>query len=51
MFPWSGVTTFNIIQFMSGEGAEYFNYFFTLMVVCGLLFWGIGLLLKIISRS
>ena len=51
MFPWSGVTTFNIIQLLPGADYQAFNYFFTLIMVWGLFSWGVGLLCKIISRS
>ena len=55
MWPWSGETEFNIITFLvdvqEPAAAAAFNYFFTLVFLCGLLAWGIGLLAQIINRS
>lgn len=51
MFPWSGVTTFNPIILMTGDGSDVFNWFFTIIMVWGLFCWGVGLLCKIVSRS
>jgi len=51
MWPWTGEVTFNIMQVMSGDGSEYFNYFFTLVSAFGLFSFGIGCLVKIVSRS
>lgn len=53
MFPWSGLQTYNIIEFMPAtiDGADVFNYFFTLMVVVGLFAFGIKVLVRIVSRS
>ena len=49
--PWDGVQTFNIMQVMVGEGSEVFNYFFTAVSACGLVAFGVGMLVKVISRS
>ena len=51
MFPWSGEITVNVIPIMSGEGSEYFNYFFTIMIVFGLICFGFKILIRLVSRS
>lgn len=40
-----------IIDIMQGDGADAFNYFFTVVCAFGLFAFGIGLLFKIINRS
>lgn len=42
---------FNVLEIMTGDGTEIFNYFFTLVMVFGWVAFGIGLLFKIINRS
>ena len=42
---------FNVMQVMTGDGTEVFNYFFTLVCVMGWLAFGFGVLFKIINRS
>jgi flagellar biogenesis protein FliO len=52
MFNLNGITIAALQVMPSGQtGADYFNYFFTLIVVFGLFSFGINLLVKIISRS
>ena len=41
----------NPVTFLQGDGAEVFNYCFTVVMASGMIGWGIGLLCKIISRS
>lgn len=43
----------DVIQMLQGvDGSEMaFNYFFTLMMLFGLLSFGVGLLVKMINRS
>jgi hypothetical protein len=50
---WLPGDTINVATWLVGSDPEivYFNYFFTIVVVFGLIGWGIGLLAKIISRS
>lgn len=46
--------TFNVMEILDPSaypGAEYFNWFFTLIVVFGLFCFGVNLLVRIISRS
>jgi hypothetical protein len=53
MFDLNGITI-NVLTILDPEavtGAEYFNWFFTLIAVFGMLCFGINLLVKIISRS
>lgn len=53
MFDLNGVTI-SVIQILDPsavDGAEYFNYFFTLVLVFGMVCFGINLLVKIVSRS
>ena len=42
---------FYVMQILSGDGSEYFNYFFTLTMVMGGIGFGAGLLVNILSRS
>ena len=55
MFPWSGETEFSVITFLvdtqEPAAAAAFNYFFTLVFLCGLFAWGIGCLATMINRS
>jgi len=53
MFDVNGVTI-NVIEILdplSYPGAEYFNWFFTLITVFALLCFGIQMLVRLISRS
>lgn len=53
MFNLNGITV-NTVQILDPavvDGAEYFNYFFTVILVFGMVCFGINLLVKIISRS
>jgi len=53
MFDLNGISI-NVVQILDPaavDGAEYFNYFFTLILVFGMFCFGINLLVKIISRS
>lgn len=42
---------FTVLEFLQGEGAEYFNYFFTLVMACGWIAFGFAILVKMISRA
>lgn len=51
-FPTDGQFTFNVAHVLtSGDYADAFNYYFSLVLPFGLLAWWIGLLIKTISRS
>jgi hypothetical protein len=53
MFDLNGITI-NVIQILNPEdypGAEYFNWFFTLVVVWGMFCFGVKILVDIINRS
>ncbi len=44
-----GVWSFNVVQFLSNE--PQFNYFFTLMLVIGLMCVPIAVITRLISKS
>lgn len=48
-----GIVSFLILEFLQGEtGYEvFFNYFFTLICICGIIACCFKLFLKIINRS
>lgn len=53
MFNLNGITV-NVVEILDPlnvPGAEYFNYFFTLVLLFGMLSFGINILVRIISRS
>ena len=52
MFNWSD-PIINTATWIIGTGVEYdyFNFFFTLVSIFGMMAWGFGLLCKIISKS
>jgi len=53
-FPWNfGQGDISVLQIMQSgqEGADVFNYFFTIIIFFGILAFAIGLLIKLISRS
>lgn len=47
----SGIVTFSVWQILSGEGAEYFNYFFTLVGLFGVYALVIGLLVRTLTKT
>jgi len=50
VIPWSGEVTFNLLNIVPSSlyGAEMFNYFFTLVTVCGMIGFTVGLGLKLL---
>jgi hypothetical protein len=46
--PWGEIISFTVIQI---TGYPYFDYFFTLLLVFGLMSWFIGLFFNLITRS
>ena len=52
-FPWDfGEGDISVLHIMQGQqGADVFNYFFTIILFFGLIAFSIGLLIKLISRS
>jgi len=53
MIPWLGLNTFNPLNILPSSvyGYEMFNYFFTLISICGTIAFLVGLGLKLISRA
>jgi hypothetical protein len=53
MFDFTGLTinTVQILDPVSYPGAEYFNFFFTLVMIFGMMAFGFKLLIRIITRS
>lgn len=53
MFDLNGLTinAVQILDPLSYPGADYFNFFFTLIMIFGLLAFGFKLLIRIITRS
>lgn len=50
MFDLTG-GSFYAIQVLTSEGAAAFNYFFTVVFIIGMLGFGVGLLVRMITRS
>lgn len=53
MFDLNGIT-FNVMQILDPvtyPGAEYFNFFFSLIAIWALFCFGLNVLVRIISRS
>jgi len=53
MFNLTGLSikTMQILNPANVPGAEYFNYFFTIIAVFAMIAFGINILVRIISRS
>ena len=47
----SGNVTFEILDVMQGTGSAVFNYFFTQMMVFGIIALMLGMLFKVLNRS
>ena len=53
MFNLNGLTinTVQILDPLAYPGAEYFNFFFTLVMIFGLMAFGFKILIRILTRS
>ena len=51
MFNLTGFTEFLVIPMMSGENAEVFNYFFSLIFWPGLCGWGFLMIIELVAKS
>jgi len=45
------VIEYQVVEILTGEGSQMFNYFFTLVLAWGVFSFGVGMLFKIINRS
>lgn len=51
MFDMTGVTEFLVIPMLSGDGADIYNYFFSLVFWPSLVGWGFLMIIELVSRS
>lgn len=45
------MTTFDVVEILQGADYQYFNLFFSIIVIFGFIAFGIGLLVRVLTRS